>query len=127
MGTQDEELRRIYALDVAVIPTNRPMVRIDYPDAVFPTRRDKERAVLNEIRIIHQTGRPVLVGTASVRESERLSAMLRDMPRDLPGDLPGALQHQVLNAKHEEQEAALIAGAGQHGAITISTKWPAGE
>ena len=120
-ATQDEELRRIYALDVAVIPTNRPMVRIDYPDAVFPTRRDKERAVLNEIRIIHQTGRPVLVGTASVRESERLSAMLRDMPRDLPGDLPGALQHQVLNAKHEEQEAALIAGAGQHGAITIST------
>ncbi len=108
-ATQAEEFRRIYSLEVAVIPTNRPMIRIDEPDVVLGTLREKEQAVLEEIRRVHETGRPVLIGTASVAESERLSAMLRDIP------------HTVLNARHEELEAGLIARAGDRGAVTIST------
>jgi preprotein translocase subunit SecA len=108
-ATQAEEFRRIYSLDVAVIPTNRPMIRVDEPDVVLRTLREKEQAVLEEIRRVHATGRPVLIGTASVAESERLSALLRDIP------------HTVLNARHEELEAGLIARAGDRGAVTIST------
>jgi preprotein translocase subunit SecA len=108
-ATQASELRELYALDVEVIPTNRPVIRIDYPDEVFRTRRDKEHALLDEIRTVHATGRPVLIGTASVAESERLSRLLSDVP------------HQVLNARNEEREASLIALAGERGAVTIST------
>jgi preprotein translocase subunit SecA len=112
-ATQGSELSRIYGLDVAVIPTNRPVIRIDYPDAVFRTRREKEQALLDEIHSVHMTGRPVLIGTASVGESERLSALLNVTHHDIP--------HQVLNARHEEHEAMLIARAGERGAVTIST------
>ena len=108
-ATQAEELRLVYGLDVEVIPTNRPMIRADLPDRVYARKFDKERAVLQEIRRLHASGQPVLVGTRSVEESERLSARLSDIP------------HQVLNARHEEQEAGMIARAGLPGAVTIST------
>ena len=108
-ATQADELSRIYRLDVKVIPPNRPMIRVDHPDDVFRTKREKELALIEEIRSVHSTGRSVLIGTASVQESERLSLLLRDM------------YHQVLNARHEEGEAALIARAGERGAVTIST------
>jgi preprotein translocase subunit SecA len=108
-ATQADEFRMIYGLDVEVIPTNRPVIRRDAPDVVFARRSAKEQAVMGEIRKIHAGGRPVLVGTWSVEESERLSARLPDIP------------HQVLNARHEEQEAGMIARAGVFGAVTIST------
>ena len=108
-ATQAGELKDIYGLKVETIPTNRPMIRVDHPDAVFPTKAEKERAVLEEIRKVHITGQPVLVGTASVEESERLSRMLHDIP------------HRVLNARNDEAEAAIIAQAGERGAVTIST------
>jgi preprotein translocase subunit SecA len=108
-ATQADEFRTIYGLEVEVIPTNRPMIRVDYPDVLFRTKQEKERAVIEEIRHIHQTGRPILVGTVSVEESERLSASLGDIP------------HQVLNARDEEKEAGIIAHAGELGAVTIST------
>jgi len=108
-ATQADEFRMVYGLDVEVIPTNRPVIRVDYPDELFDTKREKERAVIEEIQRIHASGQPVLVGTRSVEESERLSARL------------GGIEHQVLNARHEEQEAGMIARAGERGAVTIST------
>ncbi len=108
-ATQAEEFHEIYSLEVETIPTNRPVVRIDHPDAVFPTKGAKEEAVVAEIAREHQAGRPVLVGTASVEESERLSRCL------------GTLPHHVLNARNEEAEANIIAQAGARAAITIST------
>jgi preprotein translocase subunit SecA len=108
-ATQAEEFRTIYGLEVEVIPTNLPVIRVDHPDALFRTKQEKEHAVIREIRQVHQTGRPILVGTVSVEESERLSASLRDIP------------HQVLNARNEEKEAGIIAHAGELGAVTIST------
>jgi preprotein translocase subunit SecA len=108
-ATQAEEFRAVYGLDVEVIPPNRPVIRIDHPDVLFPTKRDKERAVIEEIRRVHLTGRPVVVGTRSVEESERISPQIRDIP------------HQVLNARHEEDEARMIARAGERGSVTIST------
>ena len=108
-ATQAGEFRSIYGLDVEVIPTNRPVVRRDMPDVMFATLGEKEQAVLQEIRALHAAGQPVLVGTASVAESERVSARLGDVP------------HAVLNARNEEQEAAIIARAGARGAVTIST------
>jgi preprotein translocase subunit SecA len=108
-ATQAEEFRTIYGLDVEVIPTNRPLVRVDHPDVLFRTKQEKEQAVILEIRHVHETGRPILVGTVSVEESERLGARLGDIP------------HQVLNARNEEKEAGIIAHAGELGAVTIST------
>jgi preprotein translocase subunit SecA len=108
-ATQAEEFLSVYNLEVEVIPTNRPMIRMDHPDIVFQTRSEKESAVIAEIRRAHQNGQPILVGTASVEESERLSSRLRDLP------------HEVLNARNDEQEAGIVARAGQRGAITIST------
>jgi preprotein translocase subunit SecA len=108
-ATQARDFREMYDLEVSVIPTNRPMIRVDHPDAVFETRVAKDAAILAEIRAAHATGRPVLVGTASVQDSESLSARLHDIP------------HSVLNARHEEAEAAIIALAGQRGSVTIST------
>jgi preprotein translocase subunit SecA len=108
-ATQADEFRDIYQLDVEVIPTNRPVVRHDQPDVVFPTKAQKETALVAEIVRLHDTGRPVLVGTASVEESERISGRL------------GSLPHEVLNARNEEAEAAIIARAGLRAAITIST------
>ncbi|HYW43652.1 MAG TPA: hypothetical protein VE959_12395 [Bryobacteraceae bacterium] len=108
-ASQAEEFRKVYGLEVEVIPTNRPMIRADHPYVLCPTKAEKERAVIDEIHRAHSTGQPVLVGTASVEESERLSALLGDLP------------HQVLNARQDEAEAAIIARAGERNAITIST------
>ncbi|HEX4231048.1 MAG TPA: hypothetical protein VHZ07_20395 [Bryobacteraceae bacterium] len=108
-ASSELEFRTMYLLTLEVIPTNRPMIRIDQPDAVFSTKAEKERAVLEEIRMAYSGGQPVLVGTASVAESEALSSRLFDVP------------HRVLNAKNDEAEAAIIAQAGQRGAVTIST------
>jgi preprotein translocase subunit SecA len=108
-ATQLEEFRNFYGLDVEVIATNRPVIRVDLPDKVFKTKKEKEQAALGEILGVHQSGRPVLIGTASVEESERLS-----------GSLAG-IAHQVLNARNEEEEAGIIARAGDLGAVTIST------
>jgi preprotein translocase subunit SecA len=108
-ATQAEEFQSVYGLAVEVIPTNRPMIRVDHPDVVFPTKQKKEDALVEEIRTVHQSGQPILVGTASVEESERLSARLRGIP------------HSVLNARNDEEEAGIIAKAGVRGAVTIST------
>ncbi|HSU60642.1 MAG TPA: hypothetical protein VLI55_15120 [Bryobacteraceae bacterium] len=103
------EFKTMYLLPVEVIPTNRPMIRVDHPDAVFATKAEKDRAVVDEIRRAHASGQPVLVGTASIIESEKFSRMLGD------------ISHRVLNAKNDELEAAIIAQAGERGAVTIST------
>jgi preprotein translocase subunit SecA len=108
-ATQAGEFLKFYGMEVEVIPPNRPVIRVDEPDAVFPTRFTKEETVLDEIHRIHAMGQPVLVGTSSVEESERLSAKLYDIP------------HSVLNARNEEEEAGIIAQAGQSSAVTIST------
>jgi preprotein translocase subunit SecA len=108
-ATQSLEFLKVYGLPVETIPTNRPVIRVDHPDIVFPTKAEKERAVVAEIRRIHATGQPVLVGTASVADSERLSELLSGVP------------HEVLNARHDEREAAIIARAGERGAVTVST------
>ena len=108
-ATQAEEFRLVYGLEVEVIAPNRPVIRRDAPDILFARRSAKEQAVIGEIRKIHGGGRPVLVGTRSVEESERLSARLASIP------------HQVLNARHEELEAEMVARAGELGAVTIST------
>ncbi|HKE26203.1 MAG TPA: hypothetical protein VKB88_27795 [Bryobacteraceae bacterium] len=108
-ATQAEEFQKVYGLYVETIPTNRPVFRVDEADELFETKAEKELAVADEIRSVHSTGRPILVGTASVEESERLSGMLPDMP------------HHVLNARNDEVEAAIVAQAGERGAVTIST------
>ena len=110
-ATQAEEFKEIYELDVEVIPTNRPMIRVDHPDKLFDTKEEKELALVWEIKKIHQTSQPVLVGTASVEESERLSESLKRI----------GITHNVLNARNDEQEAAIVARAGRRGAVTIST------
>jgi preprotein translocase subunit SecA len=108
-ATQAGEFLKFYNMDVEAIPPNRPVIRIDLPDAVFPTKFAKEETVLEEICRVHAVGQPVLVGTASVEESERLSSRLFDIP------------HAVLNARNEEEEASIVARAGQRDAVTIST------
>jgi preprotein translocase subunit SecA len=110
-ATQAEEFRAISSLEVEVIPTNRPVIRTDHPDVIFKTKREKEDAVIEEIRSAHHVGRPVLVGTTSVEESERFSRRLQTE----------AIPHNVLNARNEEEEAGIIAHAGELHAITIST------
>lgn len=109
--TEAVEFKKIYNLDVVVIPTNRPLIRTNYPDVIFKTEREKFEAVVKEIEELHKVGRPVLVGTTSIEKSERLSQMLRR--RGIP--------HHVLNAKNHEKEAEIIAQAGRFGAVTIST------
>ncbi|HHV55422.1 MAG TPA: preprotein translocase subunit SecA [Firmicutes bacterium] len=109
--TEEEEFRKIYGMDVVVIPTNKPMIRTDYPDLVFRTERAKWNAVVDEIEELYKQGRPVLVGTISIERSEHLSDMLRR--RNIP--------HQVLNAKYHEREAEIIAQAGRPGMVTIAT------
>ena len=109
--TEAQEFFDIYKLGVLVIPTNRPIARQDSNDSVYKTRREKYNAVLNEIKEIHSKGRPILVGTISVEVSEHLSRMLK---RE-------GIVHSVLNAKYHEQEAEIVARAGQRGAVTIAT------
>ena len=109
--TEAAEFRKIYNLDVVVIPTNMPLIRTNYPDVIYKTEEEKFRAVVREIEELHGLGRPVLVGTISIEKSERLSHLLKK--RGIP--------HNVLNAKHHEREAEIIAQAGRVGAVTIST------
>ncbi|WP_347489203.1 preprotein translocase subunit SecA [Desulfoscipio sp. XC116] len=109
--TEQEEFRKIYNLDVVVIPTNKPMERLDMSDVVYKTEQAKFRAAVEEIAQKHATGQPVLVGTISIEKSEVLSEMLRR--RGVP--------HQVLNAKYHDKEAEIVAQAGRLGAVTIAT------
>jgi len=109
--TEEAELTQIYNLPVIVIPTHRPMIRIDTPDLVYKHEKAKYKAVADEIAELHEKGRPVLVGTRSIEKSEALAALLRR--RGVP--------HQVLNAKYHEREAEIIAQAGRPGAVTIAT------
>jgi preprotein translocase subunit SecA len=109
--TEASEFKQIYGLEVALIPTNNPMVRKDNVDLVYRTRREKYEAVVNDIEEVHAKGQPALVGTISIDQSEQLSKMLRDK----------GVPHNVLNAKHHEREAEIIAQAGRIGAVTIST------
>src|SRR5690606_12151588 len=110
-ATEEEEFRRIYGMDVVVIPTNKPMIRVDYPDLVYKTSAAKYAAVVKEIEEKHKKGQPVVVGTISIESSEELSRMLKKI----------GIPHQVLNAKYHEQEAEIIKNAGQRGAVTIAT------
>ncbi|HZV36121.1 MAG TPA: preprotein translocase subunit SecA [Verrucomicrobiae bacterium] len=109
--TEASEFFDIYKLGVAVVPTNRPVQRKDANDSVYKTKREKYEAVLKEIQTIHGAGRPILVGTISVEVSELLSRMLKK----------AGIIHSVLNAKYHEQEAEIVARAGQRGAVTIAT------
>jgi preprotein translocase subunit SecA len=109
--TEEEEFRKIYGLDVIVVPTHKPMVRADHPDVVYKTEAAKYRAVVREIEDCFQRRQPVLVGTTSIEKSERLSDMLKR--RGVP--------HNVLNAKQHEREAQVVAQAGQPGQVTIAT------
>ena len=109
--TEAAEFRKTYNLDVVVIPTNMPLIRTNYSDVIYKTEEEKFRAVVREIDELYRLGRPVLVGTISIEKSERLSAMLKK--RGIP--------HNVLNAKHHEREAEIIAQAGRVGAATLST------
>jgi preprotein translocase subunit SecA len=109
--TEEEEFQTIYKLDVIVIPTNMPMIRVDYPDCVYKTEMGKFNAVINEVEDCYKRGQPVLIGTISIEKSEILSSMLKR--RRVP--------HQVLNAKYHDKEAEIIAQAGKLGAVTIAT------
>ena len=109
--TEEEEFRQIYALDVIELPTNKPNIRVDLPDLVFKTESAKFDRAVSEIKEIHESGAPVLVGTISIEKSERLSQMLKR----------AGIKHQVLNAKHHEKEAQIIAQAGALGTVTIAT------
>lgn len=109
--TEEGEFREIYKLDVIEVPTNKPVIRIDHEDAIYTTLDAKYRAVVNEVVKAHEKGQPVLVGTVSIDKSERISNMLK--ARKIP--------HNVLNAKHHEREAQIVAEAGRFGAVTIAT------
>jgi preprotein translocase subunit SecA len=109
--TEAAEFQKIYNLDVVVVPTHMPMIRKDFPDVVFRTEKEKFEAAAKEIKSLHDQGRPVLVGSSSVDNSERLSKMLKRQ----------GIKHEVLNAKHHEREAEIVAHAGERGRITIAT------
>jgi len=109
--TEAAEFYKIYKLEVVVIPTNKPLIRDNQPDAIYMTEKEKFEAVVDSIEELHKNGRPVLVGTTSVDKSERLSRMLKKR----------GIKHSVLNAKHHEKEAEIVAKAGQRGAVTIAT------
>ena len=109
--TEEKEFRDIYGMDVVEIPTNRPIARIDHHDVVYKTKNEKYKAVVEEVVKSHEKGQPVLVGTINIDTSELISGMLK---RE-------GIPHTVLNAKFHEKEAEIVAGAGQHGAVTIAT------
>ena len=109
--TEQEEFREIYKLDTIEIPTNKPVIRQDLPDVVYKTQKAKNKAIVKDIIESHEKGQPVLVGTTSIEKSELLSDMLRAQ----------GIKHEVLNAKHHEREAQIVAQAGKKGAITIAT------
>ncbi len=109
--TEEKEFRNIYGMDVVEIPTNKPIARIDHQDAVYKTKKEKYKAVCDEVEETYKKGQPVLVGTVNIDTSELLSGMLKR--RGIP--------HNVLNAKYHELEAQIVAGAGVHGSVTIAT------
>ena len=109
--TEASEFAKIYNLDVNVIPTNRPMIRTDYPDVIYRTEKEKFTAIVEEIKDCHERGQPVLVGTISIENSERLAGYLTRQ----------GIKHNVLNAKYHEKEAEIIAQAGQKSTVTIAT------
>ena len=109
--TEEREFRNIYGIDVVEIPTNKPIARIDHQDAVYKTKKEKYKAVCDEVEETYKKGQPVLVGTVNIDTSELLSGMLKR--RGIP--------HNVLNAKYHELEAQIVAGAGVHGSVTIAT------
>ena len=109
--TEQDEFREIYSLDVVEVPTNKPMIRVDYPDAVYKTVDGKYKAVIEQIKACNAKGQPVLVGTVSIDKSEELSRRL----------MGAGIKHTVLNAKHHDKEADIVAQAGKLGAVTIST------
>jgi len=109
--TEAEEFKKIYNLDVMVIPTHKKMIREDYPDVIYKTGEEKFEAVVEEIKDCHDRGQPVLVGTTSIEKSEHLSKLLKKE----------GIKHEVLNAKHHEKEAEIVAQAGQLGHVTIAT------
>ena len=109
--TEQEEFSLIYNLDVIEIPTNKPMIRKDNTDVVYKTEAAKYRAIIEQIKACNAAGQPVLVGTISIEKSEHLSSLLRKQ----------GIKHVVLNAKHHEKEAEIIAQAGKLGAVTIAT------
>ncbi len=109
--TEAAEFQKIYNLDVVVIPTNRPLIRLENADIVYRTEQEKFRNAAKEIKALNEKGQPVLVGTISVEKSERLAAILKRM----------GVRHEVLNAKNHEREATIVAQAGRKGAVTVST------
>ncbi len=109
--TEEDEFLKIDNLPVIVVPTNKPVIRKDYPDLIFKTKRAKYKAVGRAVTSLHAKGQPVLIGTTSITQSEELSAILKK----------NGIPHNVLNAKFHEKEAEIIAGAGQKGAVTIAT------
>ena len=109
--TEEQEFRDIYGMDVIEIPTNLPIARIDHQDAVYKTKKEKMKAIINEIIESHKKGQPVLVGTITIESSEEISEILRKH----------GIKHNVLNAKYHEREAEIVADAGQLGAVTIAT------
>ncbi|MBR6281324.1 MAG: preprotein translocase subunit SecA, partial [Lachnospiraceae bacterium] len=109
--TEEQEFRDIYGMDVIEIPTNKPIQRIDHEDVVYKTKREKYKAVVEEVKKAHAKGQPVLVGTITIEVSELISKMLSKE----------GIPHNVLNAKFHEKEAEIVAQAGQHGAVTIAT------
>lgn len=109
--TEESEFREIYNLDVIEVPTNKPMIRVDRKDKVYKTEKGKFAAVIEDIKEKHEKGQPVLVGTVTIEKSEYLSSLLKK----------SGIPHNVLNAKHHEKEAAIIAQAGKFGAVTIAT------
>lgn len=109
--TEEEEFQQIYGLDVVVVPSNRPMARQDLADKMFKTEAGKFKALVADVKALHEAGRPVLLGTASIQKNELLTQLLRE----------AKIPHEVLNAKNNEHEAAIIAKAGQKGAVTVAT------
>ena len=109
--TEEREFREIYSMDVITIPTNRPMIRQDLQDAVFKTKREKLKAICDEIERVNATGQPILVGTITIEASEELSSLLKKR----------GIKHNVLNAKFHEMEAEIVSHAGEHSAVTIAT------
>lgn len=109
--TEEEELKKIYGLEVIIVPTNRPMIRKDLPDVVYKSENGKFRAVVEQILERHKLNQPVLVGTVSIENSEKLSEMLKKK----------GVQHKVLNAKYHAEEAEIVSRAGQPGSVTIAT------
>ncbi len=109
--TEEKEFRDIYGMDVVVVPTHRPVIRVDRQDSVYKTRKEKLHAIVDAVEAAHTTGQPVLVGTITIDASEELSKLLTRR----------GIQHKVLNAKFHELEAEIVADAGHHGAVTIAT------